>query len=346
MNLSIGHRLNLNTSKDFSLKDYYPFGMLMPGRNFSSENYRFGYGDQEIDNEINGTGNSLSFTFRIYDPRLGRFLSNDPLTRKYPWLTPYQYAGNSPIASIDVEGKESVEANIAIWIGLWSAKLEIASSDIIQASGGTSNYSNTYVPQDVQKKLNLQRQSSGAQVYGEALRGTANATVDVVTSLPGAETVGDFSGALYYAAQGDYVSAGTYGVAIFVPAISGAVLKQATPLIKGTIKLFESGKEVEREAFKFGNYGHPGEKSYNTIVNSVKNGGDYVASSMDEAMEFLNAAFKDNPLPNETGKATSKYGYRVDIDEVKDGLRQGHQGSHINYYDKEKGIKGSISIEL
>jgi len=44
---------------------------------------------------------------RIYDPRLGRFLSVDPLASKYPELTPYQFASNSPIQAIDLDGLEA-----------------------------------------------------------------------------------------------------------------------------------------------------------------------------------------------------------------------------------------------
>jgi len=43
---------------------------------------------------------------RIYDPRLGKFLSIDPLTRKFAWLTPYQFASNTPIQGIDIDGLE------------------------------------------------------------------------------------------------------------------------------------------------------------------------------------------------------------------------------------------------
>jgi hypothetical protein len=31
----------------------------------------------------------------------------DPLTASYPWLTPYQFAGNTPIESIDIDGMET-----------------------------------------------------------------------------------------------------------------------------------------------------------------------------------------------------------------------------------------------
>jgi hypothetical protein len=43
---------------------------------------------------------------RIYNPSLGKFLSVDPITAKYPELTPYQFASNSPIWMIDIDGLE------------------------------------------------------------------------------------------------------------------------------------------------------------------------------------------------------------------------------------------------
>jgi len=47
---------------------------------------------------------------RIYDTRVGRFLSVDPLTPKYPELTPYQFGSNNPIENIDLDGLEGVPA--------------------------------------------------------------------------------------------------------------------------------------------------------------------------------------------------------------------------------------------
>jgi RHS repeat-associated protein len=66
--------------------------------------YLFGFNGQEKDNEIKGVGNSLDFGARIYDSRLGRFLSVDPLTSKFASISAYIFAGNSPIAFIDKEG--------------------------------------------------------------------------------------------------------------------------------------------------------------------------------------------------------------------------------------------------
>ena len=79
----------------------------MPGREFSAGNeYRYGFNGKENDNDVKGDGNEQDYGMRIYDPRLGRFLSFDPLTRKYPWLSVYQFASNNPIRNIDVDGGE------------------------------------------------------------------------------------------------------------------------------------------------------------------------------------------------------------------------------------------------
>jgi RHS repeat-associated protein len=87
--------------------DYYPFGMLMPGRDFKIANgYRYGYNGKEQDNEVKGEGNQVDYGMRIYDPRLGRFLSVDPMASGFAWWTPYQYAGNSPVTYIDIDGAE------------------------------------------------------------------------------------------------------------------------------------------------------------------------------------------------------------------------------------------------
>jgi len=79
----------------------------MPGRKFSAGNgYRYGFNGKENDNEVKGEGNQQDYGMRIYDPRLGRFLSVDPLTSDYPWFTPYQFSGNMPIWAVDIDGME------------------------------------------------------------------------------------------------------------------------------------------------------------------------------------------------------------------------------------------------
>lgn len=69
--------------------------------------YRFGFNGKEKDNEWAGVGNSLDYGARMEDTRIARFRSNDPLFKKYPELTPYQFASNTPIRAIDLDGLES-----------------------------------------------------------------------------------------------------------------------------------------------------------------------------------------------------------------------------------------------
>lgn len=82
--------------------------MLMPGRKYSIANtsYRYGFNGKENDNEVKGEGNQQDYGMRIYDPRLGKFLSVDPITKQYPELSAYQFASNRPIQGIDLDGKE------------------------------------------------------------------------------------------------------------------------------------------------------------------------------------------------------------------------------------------------
>lgn len=87
------------------MNDYYPFGMVMPERSFSSENYRYGYNGKEKDNEIKGEGNSLDFGARNYDSRLGRWLSVDPKAADAPGWSPYRAFLCNPIRYTDPDGQ-------------------------------------------------------------------------------------------------------------------------------------------------------------------------------------------------------------------------------------------------
>ena len=82
----------------------------MPGRAYSAgSQYRYGFNGKENDNEVKGAGNQQDYGMRIYDPRLGKFLSVDPISKDYPELTTFQFASNRPIDGIDLDGLEFVE---------------------------------------------------------------------------------------------------------------------------------------------------------------------------------------------------------------------------------------------
>ncbi|TCC87295.1 hypothetical protein EZ428_21575 [Pedobacter frigiditerrae] len=93
-----------------SSQDFYSFGSQMPQRKWGLA-YRYGFNGKENDNDVKGEGNQQDYGMRIYDPRIGKFLSVDPITSKYPELTPYQFASNTPIEAIDLDGLESASIN-------------------------------------------------------------------------------------------------------------------------------------------------------------------------------------------------------------------------------------------
>ncbi len=73
-----------------------------------AESYRRGFNGMEKDEEVKGGGNSYDFGARIYDARVGRWLTIDPLSGKYPSYTPYSFCNNNGIIYIDPDGKDIV----------------------------------------------------------------------------------------------------------------------------------------------------------------------------------------------------------------------------------------------
>jgi len=69
-----------------------------------SGGYRFGYNSMPKDDEVKGEGNSYDFGARIYDSRVGKWLSIDPLKYNYPSISPFVFCINTPIIVTDPDG--------------------------------------------------------------------------------------------------------------------------------------------------------------------------------------------------------------------------------------------------
>jgi len=78
--------------------------MLVPNRHGSSNSYRYGFNGMEKDNELKGIGNSYFTENRIGDPRIGRWLSLDPVSK--PNISLYTMMSNSPIVRVDPKGDD------------------------------------------------------------------------------------------------------------------------------------------------------------------------------------------------------------------------------------------------
>src|SRR5690606_9068274 len=90
-----------------SYSDFLPFGKLSPNRH-GGEMGRIGFQGQEKDDEIKGEGNSINYKYRMHDPRVGRFFSEDPLSPDYPYNSPYAFSENVVLNAIELEGLEKV----------------------------------------------------------------------------------------------------------------------------------------------------------------------------------------------------------------------------------------------
>jgi RHS repeat-associated protein len=158
-----------------------PFGMQMPGRNASTGEYRYGFQGQETDDEITGSESHVSFTYRCYDARLGRFLSLDPLAPKYPHYSPYAFSGNRVIDRIELEGLEPTKPPM----GQQGTDWRVASK-----GGATSQHNrfpNGVKPTDKGKAFEC-TDCDGFTYYYQYPR---NRTISEEDILPGTEMVDD-----------------------------------------------------------------------------------------------------------------------------------------------------------
>ncbi|TAN19017.1 MAG: RHS repeat-associated core domain-containing protein [Chitinophagaceae bacterium] len=89
---------------------YYPFGLRMAGISDEAlpevpNNYL--YNGKELQQNELSDGSSVGwydYGFRNYDPQLGKFIEQDPLTDELATVSSYQYALNDPVANIDEDG--------------------------------------------------------------------------------------------------------------------------------------------------------------------------------------------------------------------------------------------------
>jgi RHS repeat-associated protein len=70
----------------------------------SGKDYRYGFNGKEKDSNI--SSDDYDYGARIYDGKLGRWMSVDPLQKKYPAFSPYNYVENNPLVYKDVDGRD------------------------------------------------------------------------------------------------------------------------------------------------------------------------------------------------------------------------------------------------
>jgi RHS repeat-associated protein len=133
------------TADVISAQDYYPFGMIMPGRTAVNGNgNRYGYNTQEEVDEISGAGNHTTAKYWEYDTRLGRRWNLDPIYNTD--ISRYAVNGNNPIYYLDPNGDFKTKFGAKVYNFLHGGKGEIR-----KATGG-ENKGEWFVGKQVEYK--------------------------------------------------------------------------------------------------------------------------------------------------------------------------------------------------
>jgi RHS repeat-associated protein len=117
--IAVGEHEVYYTAHVVHFSDYYPFGLPMKDetdeygdRYFqsSADGYRYAFNGKELDNQGMGGGSSTyDYGSRIYNPRLGKFMSVDPKASKFPSWSPYAFCLNNTILLMDPDGQEPIK---------------------------------------------------------------------------------------------------------------------------------------------------------------------------------------------------------------------------------------------
>ncbi len=167
-NNRLSYTLNPATNKVEVLEEnhYYPFGLTHPYNSTKRElkfdtagnlqimqvtekelGFKYYYQEQERQDELNL--NWDSFKYRNYDYAIGRFMSIDPLAEDYPYMSTYQFAGNKPTWSREIEGLESaVDLKMRLREAAYNApKLNMSAPEYFQQTAPSFDFRTEYRPQ-------------------------------------------------------------------------------------------------------------------------------------------------------------------------------------------------------
>ncbi|GAA0874324.1 hypothetical protein GCM10009118_07320 [Wandonia haliotis] len=284
-----------------SYSDYYPFGMLMSDRHGSTGEYRYGFQGQEKDDEVKGEGNSVNYKYRMHDPRVGRFFAVDPLTKDYPWNSPYAFSENRVISHVELEGLEKE---------FYMDAMDNAKERAKTLTHGTKN-------------------TTASEVI--------HLSLDVIGLIPIIGEAADFVNGGIYLMEGNYTDAGlTYASMLPIAGWFATGTKWAKNAVTHSMKYSdEVGGLVNQTLKKVDDSGTIG-KEIVTVTKSGKRTDAYkitkgVLGDLGDGMKVKKGKFgtqKDRVVGLQS--ADGSKGWRIDYDEEK--------GAHYNWWDgKEKG---------
>ncbi|CAL2083746.1 RHS repeat-associated core domain-containing protein [Tenacibaculum sp. 190524A05c] len=150
-NIRVNDVTTENAPVMLAYKDYYPFGMPMPNRNVEGE-YPYAFQGQEKDQE---TGME-AFELRLWDARIGRWLTTDPYGQ---FQSPYLGMGNNPISQIDPDGGYSLPFGIgkaiadAVWDYTFNQNIVLDQVDLYGKGSENLNFSSFSFDPELQNSI-------------------------------------------------------------------------------------------------------------------------------------------------------------------------------------------------
>jgi len=131
---------------------YLPYGELFVSQRNSEFDSRYKFTAKELDNETSYT----YFGARYYDSELSVWLSVDPMSDKYPMLSPYAYCANNPIILIDPDGRDTIDI-VKNDDGKWSiSNIQIVKGDdVFRVKTGDETQTYTFSEGEYGKRVNI-----------------------------------------------------------------------------------------------------------------------------------------------------------------------------------------------
>lgn len=249
------------------------------------------------DDETYGNGNEYDFGARIYDPRLGRWLSVDPSQATYPELSPYNFTANNPIIFVDPNGK---------WISWFLGRGTKEYKEVFMSNGTGRVTWNSLVESQSRVIINVTNSVLVLQDVNGKLHLSGGFTSNV------GELVKPLNGKAYFPTVRINVSLGTFAIIHAIEQSTGKSWNKLTPDEQniGIQKELATGKYKVEKGDQ--------EKGKTTNVKCDDYGNVDVA---------ITPYAKPVPIENETEK---EYMYRISVHEGTHGDNDAHQ-----YYSKK-----------
>jgi RHS repeat-associated protein len=281
---------------------YYPFGLTMGGISDKAVKWnlpenKIRFAGKELQNRefSDGTGlDAYDFGPRMYDPQIGRWLQQDPLSEYMRRWTPYAYGFNNPLRFTDATGMDPEDE-----LGK-KPKPPAPPPPGDEPTGNMAQWQNLYP----------------ATVTGHKPKGWGHYLWDALDYVPFVGSIKQIGEGIYHGSWKEAtMGVVMLGVDVFTAGEGGEGIRVAE---KGVQILAEDeAKEVAEKA---------------VVENAEKEATEMTASELKEARrKAVEEAWKDEKnMVEKTGEGTHNWTAKQKEQLLKEGKVKGYEGHHIN----------------